>query len=111
MTPKTPYVEWCNGNGTRYALSFTVLPTSAFGHEAGTVMVVGPTCNARSVMFLNPWKNGPLECSYVMEKMNLNMSDGAPVTEMIAVVMGREPVLPRYEDIPDRGDGRKFTLP
>ncbi len=36
---------------------------------------------------------------------------GAPVTEMIAVVMGRESVLPRHEDIPDRGGGRKFTLP
>ena len=108
--PSDPYAEWCPGNGTRYALSFTVLPIAAFGRPAGTVMIVGPTYGVRSVMFVDPSKTDPVSYGYVKETMGLNTSDAAPVTEMIAVVMGREAVLPRYEDIPDRGDGSKFAL-
>ena len=106
-----PYVEWCPGNGTRYALSFSVLPMGGFGHAAGTVMVVGPSYYPRSVMFFDPNDRGALTWQYVSEKMKLNMSDAAPVTEMIAVVLGRKPILPKREDIQDPGDGSRFVLP
>lgn len=94
IAPKASYVEWCPGNGTRYALHFSLLPHGRFGRGEPTIMIVGPTYRANRALILCTELIRWVTLSNVMEVMGLNEADAVPVTIMIAAVLGIEAIIP-----------------
>lgn len=94
IAPQASYVEWCPGNGTRYAMHFTLLRNGAFGRADPTIMIVGPTCRANRAMILGTEWVRSIALSNVMAAMGLNEADAVPVTIMIAAVLGIEAIIP-----------------
>ena len=94
IVPKASYVEWIPGNGTRYALHFTYFPNGAFGRTEPTIMIAGTTYAVSKAMLLGTEWVTSISLDMVRRRMNLNESDGIPVTIMIAAVLGIEVEIP-----------------
>ena len=94
LVPKASYVEWIPGNGTRYALHFTLFPNGVFGRIEPMIMIVGPTYYVSKAMLLGTELVTSISLARVMRVMSINEADAVPVTIMIAAVLGIEAIIP-----------------
>lgn len=101
-------LEWSPGNGTRYELLVTEVPTTIFGSSNGGYVVVGPFPDKLRAMVVSP--EGGLHYSYVMEKMGLNEIDASCVTVMLREALGIE-AWPSESEWFTKGIKRPFGAP
>lgn len=100
LVPKASYVDWCPGNGTRYALHFSLFPNGLFD-QAGPAIMIQPTVapagmayKVHRVMLLGAKHTQCVSLSSVMASTLLNETNAVPVTIMIAAVLGIEAIIP-----------------